>query len=134
MVAPNLTLQEKLLKDRLNEDCIFLYSEEGNWYAYESSAFYCHSLFRNAHPEWIPDPVYPYKRILRVRVPDPQDSPVAPLLQYMRKTNAEIIVSCQISRRGFNFWREQQRYQTDLVHTSDYPDNSEIDLGRAAIV
>ena len=39
-----MTLEEILQIEAQNVDCIFLYQEEGAWYAYEHSAFYCYSL------------------------------------------------------------------------------------------
>ena len=39
-----MELEEILQKEKRNEEYIFLYQEDGNWYAYEHSAFYCYSL------------------------------------------------------------------------------------------
>ena len=37
-----MELEEILQKEKRNEEYIFLYQEDGNWYAYEHSAFYCY--------------------------------------------------------------------------------------------
>ena len=49
-----MTLEEILQIEAQNVDCIFLYQEEGAWYAYEHSAFYCYSLLGILDIDWLP--------------------------------------------------------------------------------
>lgn len=51
-----MTLEEILQIEAQNVDCIFLYQEEGAWYAYEHSAFYCYSLLGILDIDWLPCP------------------------------------------------------------------------------
>ncbi|MCD8182552.1 MAG: hypothetical protein LUE99_05060 [Bacteroides sp.] len=51
-----MSLEEILQKEEKNADCIFLYQEEGAWYAYEQSAFYCYSLFGVLDIDWLAEP------------------------------------------------------------------------------
>ena len=81
-----MTLEEILQIEAQNVDCIFLYQEEGAWYAYEHSAFYCYSLLGILDIDWLP-----------------------PLLRLMRKRKTEYVVLCKISCGGFYYWREQQQ-------------------------
>ena len=52
-----MTLEEILQIEAQNVDCIFLYQEEGAWYAYEHSAFYCYSLLGILDIDWLPGAV-----------------------------------------------------------------------------
>ena len=92
-----MTLEEILQIEAQNVDCIFLYQEEGAWYAYEHSAFYCYSLLGILDIDWLPCPdgVSSGQKTIRVRV--------------MRKRKTEYVVLCKISCGGFYYWREQQQ-------------------------
>ena len=48
-----MELEEILQKEKRNEEYIFLYQEDGNWYAYEHSAFYCYSLLGMFDVDWL---------------------------------------------------------------------------------
>ncbi len=48
-----MELEEILQKEKRNEEYIFLYQEDGNWYAYEHSAFYCYSLLGILDIDWL---------------------------------------------------------------------------------
>lgn len=51
-----MSLEEILQKEEKNADCIFLYQEDGAWYAYEHSAFYCYSLLGILEIDWLSSP------------------------------------------------------------------------------
>ena len=89
-----MTLEEILQIEAQNVDCIFLYQEEGAWYAYEHSAFYG---------------VSSGQKTIRVRVSEPDKFLCTPLLRLMRKRKTEYVVLCKISCGGFYYWREQQQ-------------------------
>ena len=84
-----MTLEEILQIEAQNVDCIFLYQEEGAWYAYEHSAFYCYSLLGILDIDWLPCPdgVSSGQKTIRVRVSEPD----------------------KFSCGGFYYWREQQQ-------------------------
>ena len=48
-----MELEEILQKEKRNEEYIFLYHEDGDWYAYEHSAFYCYSLLGMFDVNWL---------------------------------------------------------------------------------
>ena len=64
-----MTLEEILQIEAQNVDCIFLYQEEGAWYAYEHSAFYCYSLLGMFDVDWLTCTTgMSEQRIIRIRV------------------------------------------------------------------
>ena len=106
-----MTLEEILQIEAQNVDCIFLYQEEGAWYAYEHSAFYCYSLLGILDIDWLPCPdgTTSGRKTIRVRVSEPDKFLCTPLLRLMRKRKTEYVVLCKISCGGFYYWREQQQ-------------------------
>ena len=93
-----MTLEEILQIEAQNVDCIFLYQEEGAWYAYEHSAFYCYSLLGILDIDWLPCPdgVSSGQKTIRVRVSEPDKFLCTPLLRLMRKRKTEYVVLCKI--------------------------------------
>ena len=64
-----MELEEILQKEKRNEEYIFLYHENGDWYAYEHSAFYCYSLLGMFDVNWLTTTSgIVEKRIIRIRV------------------------------------------------------------------
>ncbi|ADV42142.1 hypothetical protein [Bacteroides helcogenes] len=103
-----MSLEEILQKEEKNVDCIFLYQEDGAWYAYEHSAFYCYSLLGILEIDWLSSPADPseYKTI-RVRVSEPDKFLCTPLLRLLHKKKTEYVILCKISCGGFHYWRAQ---------------------------
>lgn len=89
-----MTLEEILQIEAQNVDCIFLYQEEGAWYAYEHSAFYCYSLLGILDIDWLPCPdgTTSGRKTIRVRVSEPDKFLCTPLLRLMRKRKTEYVV------------------------------------------
>lgn len=88
-----MTLEEILQIEAQNVDCIFLYQEEGAWYAYEHSAFYCYSLLGILDIDWLPCPdgVSSGQKTIRVRVSEPDKFLCTPLLRLMRKRKQNML-------------------------------------------
>ena len=116
-----MTLEEILQIEAQNVDCIFLYQEEGAWYAYEHSAFYCYSLLGILDIDWLPCPdgVSSGQKTIRVRVSEPDKFLCTPLLRLMRKRKTEYVVLCKISCGGFYYWREQQQMKFRVLQESE---------------
>ena len=87
-----MELEEILQKEKRNEEYIFLYHENGDWYAYEHSAFYCYSLLGMFDVNWLTTTSgIVEKRIIRIRVNN---------LDRLLYTS-----SLQLIRGGFHYWR-----------------------------
>ena len=83
-----MELEEILQKEKRNEEYIFLYHENGDWYAYEHSAFYCYSLLGMFDVNWLTTTSgIVEKRIIRIRV-----------------NNLDRLM-CKILCGGFHYWR-----------------------------
>ncbi len=101
-----MSLEEILQKEEKNADCIFLYQEDGAWYAYEHSAFYCYSLLGILEIDWLSSPDgFSENRIVRVRVSEPDKFLRTPLLRLLHKKKTECVILCKISCGGFHYWR-----------------------------
>ena len=113
-----MTLEDILRNEKQNEDRIFLYREEdGYWYAYEHSAFYCYSLLGIVDIGWmLLSPEDANSIIVRVRIPNPDRLANTPLLKVLKMEEAECVISCRNSCRGFRYWREmeEERYAFSL--------------------
>ena len=91
-----MELEEILQKEKRNEEYIFLYQEDGNWYAYEHSAFYCYSLLGMFDVDWLTSTSgVVEKRIIRIRVNNLDRLLYTSSLQLM----------CKILCGGFHYWR-----------------------------
>ncbi|MGJ0748610.1 hypothetical protein [Bacteroides thetaiotaomicron] len=101
-----MDLKEILQREEKNTGCIFLYQEEGAWYAYERSAFYCYSLLGIVDMDWIiPFADQEECKIVRVRVSEPDRFLHTPLLRVLQKKKTEYTILCKISCGGFYYWR-----------------------------
>ena len=101
-----MTLEEILQIEARNVDCIFLYQEEGAWYAYEHSAFYCYSLLGMFDVDWLTSTSgVVEKRIIRIRVNNLDRLLYTSSLQLIRKQSTECVLMCKILCGGFHYWR-----------------------------
>ena len=101
-----MDIKEILQKEEKNTGCIFLYQEDGTWYAYERSAFYCYSLLGIADMDWITPFADKDKcKFVRIRVSDPDKFLHSPLLRVLQKEKNEYAILCKVSCRGFYYWR-----------------------------
>ena len=101
-----MELEEILQREEKNADCIFLYYEDGAWYAYEHSAFYCYSLLGIVDMDWISLSAEKDEcRVVRVRVSEPDRFLQTPLLRVLQKKKNEYVILCKISYGGFYYWR-----------------------------
>ena len=101
-----MELEEILQKEKRNEEYIFLYQEDGNWYAYEHSAFYCYSLLGMFDVNWLTTTSgIVEKRIIRIRVNNLDRLLYTSSLQLIRKQSTECVLMCKILCGGFHYWR-----------------------------
>ncbi|AZS28720.1 hypothetical protein [Butyricimonas faecalis] len=109
-----MELEEILQKEKRNEEYIFLYQEDGNWYAYEHSAFYCYSLLGIFDVDWLTcTSRVVEKRVIRICVNNLDRLLYASSLQLIRKQSTECVLMCKILCGGFHFWRGiiEMKYQ-----------------------
>ncbi|WP_291528028.1 hypothetical protein [Bacteroides sp. UBA939] len=105
-----MKLEEILQKEDKNAGHIFLYMEDGTWYAYEHSAFYCYSLLSLLDMDWLSSAVEVSEYgVVRVRVAEPDQFLRTPLLRLLDKKKTEYVISCKIVCGGFQYWRDQLR-------------------------
>ena len=101
-----MELEEILQKEKRNEEYIFLYHENGDWYAYEHSAFYCYSLLGMFDVNWLTTTSgIVEKRIIRIRVNNLDRLLYTSSLQLIRKQSTECVLMCKILCGGFHYWR-----------------------------
>ena len=101
-----MELEEILQKEKRNEEYIFLYQEDGNWYAYEHSAFYCYSLLGMFDVDWLTCTTgMSEQRIIRIRVNNLDRLLYTSSLQLIRKQTTECVLMCKILCGGFHYWR-----------------------------
>ncbi|MEG0648113.1 MAG: hypothetical protein RR471_13230 [Bacteroides sp.] len=110
-----MDLEEMLQNEKQNVGCIFLYQEEGAWYAYERSAFYCYSLLGIVDIDWLPSSVTVGEEIIRVRVSEPDKFLCTSLLKLLKKRKSEYVILCKISCGGFYYWREVQKMKCQIL-------------------
>ncbi len=101
-----MDLMEILQKEERNTNCIFLYYEDGAWYAYERSAFYCHSFLGVVDLDRLSLFVDENEcKVIRARIPDPDKLLHVPLLHVIQKKKDECVILCKIVYGGFYYWR-----------------------------
>ena len=101
-----MDLKEILQKEEKNTGCIFLYQEDGAWYAYERSAFYCYSLFGIVDMDWItPFADKDECKFVRVRISEPDKFLHAPFLRILQKGKTEYAILFKVFYGGFDHWR-----------------------------
>ena len=84
----------------------YLFEENGRWYAYEHSAFYCYSLLGMFDVNWLTTTSgVVEKRIIRIRVNNLDRLLYTSSLQLIRKQGTECVLMCKILCGGFHYWR-----------------------------
>lgn len=97
-------LQYILTKEDLNTNNILIFKSKDLWYAYETSAFYCFSIFGPASIEFIQLDNWK-KCIVRTKIDAPDKLLTSNSVRLVRMTDSEYVFDVKIICRGFSFWK-----------------------------
>lgn len=96
-------IQQILIKERTNENYIYLYNVDNHWIAYERSAFYLFSICSVDH-------IFRYtdsesSNTIVIAVLKDNYRKVNPQLEIIKDTAEQIVFSCGITCKGFEYWK-----------------------------